>query len=253
MQGFLFAISFLTRIPVPFNIDYNNKLPSRSFSYFTMVGFIIGLILVMADRLFSYLLPVSIVNILLLILLVYLTGALHLDGFMDSVDGLFSCREKERVLEIMHDSLTGAFGVISVILLLLLKYVLLVELKGTIRLPLLILMPVISRWMLVYSAYRYPLATSSKLGKGFNYDLGIKQIFFSSLILIIACICTMFLWKINFLNLLMPFSVNWLVVILISHYVIKQIDGLTGDIYGTINEISEIIVLLIGVITIHAF
>ena len=39
--------------------------------------------------------------LLTLTLTLFLTGAFHLDGFADTLDGLFSGRSRERILEIM--------------------------------------------------------------------------------------------------------------------------------------------------------
>ena len=55
-------------------------------------------------------------------LLVLLTGGLHLDGLADTADGLASRGTKEKVLEVMRDSRIGAFGVISLILVIGGKY-----------------------------------------------------------------------------------------------------------------------------------
>lgn len=248
IKRFGFALTFLTRIPFSLNIEYDDSLPSRSMGLYPLVGLMIGLILVFFDLVFSSILPVRVINILLLILLVYLTGGLHLDGFIDSIDGLFSCREKERVLEIMHDSLVGSFGVIAIILLFFLKYTLLIELSGEMRWYGLILMPVISRWMIVFAAWKYPLAVSSSLGKGFNYQLGWKQIIEASFYLVAVVLFNYLFFSSVILISLTIFFFCLLVTHLIARKVINQIDGLTGDIYGAVNEIIEVFVLFLFVI-----
>ncbi len=248
LQRFAFALTFLTRLPFPLKVDYNKSLPSKSMGVYPMIGLIIALILIAFSKIAFLFLGENIVNILLLILLVYLTGGLHLDGFIDSVDGLFSCRKKERVLEIMHDSLIGSFGAIAVILLFLLKFNLFLELTNDIRFPVLILMTVISRWMLVFAAWKYPLATSSSLGKGFNYHLDLKVLFESIIYLIIIIFSVNLLFSYSFYLTSIIFLVSLLITHLFAKYVMKKIDGLTGDIYGAINEIIEIIVLLTAII-----
>ena len=59
---------------------------------------------------------------LLLVLLALLTGGLHLDGFMDTCDGLFSLRAPEERLAIFRDSRVGSFGVVGAATLLLLQW-----------------------------------------------------------------------------------------------------------------------------------
>ncbi len=248
IQRFAFALTFLTRLPFPLKINYDESLPSKSMGVYPLIGLIIAIILIVFSKIAFLFLGENIVNILILILLVYLTGGLHLDGFIDSVDGLFSCRKKERILEIMHDSLIGSFGAIAVILLFLLKFNLFLELTNDIRFPVLILMTVISRWMVVFAAWKYPLATSSSLGKGFNYHLGLKQLIESILYLVIIVVLINYLFLYPFYLSLAIFFVSFLITHLFAKYVIKKIDGLTGDIYGAINEIIEIIVLLMAII-----
>jgi adenosylcobinamide-GDP ribazoletransferase len=243
-RPFLFAISFLTRFPVPVNPEYDEKLPSASTAYYPLVGAIIGLLLCLVDKLAGMFLPVTIVNTLILIALIYLTGGLHLDGFMDSIDGFFSGREKKQVLEIMHDSKVGAFGVIALMLLFLLKFNLLMELKGTIRTAGLILMPTMSRWMILFSAYRYPVAGLSNLAKSFTNYIGLKEVYTGFAWLVAVLLSLHYLLQFPYLSGLLIFLLSWIVTIIISKIVIKKIEGLTGDVYGMINEIIEVIVLL---------
>jgi len=243
-RPFLFAISFLTRLPVHVNPEYDEKLPSASTAYYPLVGAIIGLLLCLVDKLVGMFLPVTVVNTLIMIALIYLTGGLHLDGFMDSIDGFFSGREKKQVLEIMHDSRVGAFGVIALVLLLLLKFNLLIELKGTFRTAGLILMPAMSRWMILFSAYHYPVAGLSNLARSFTGYIGLKEVYTGSVWLVAVFLSLHYLLQFPYLSGLLIFLLSWIVTIVISKIVIKKIEGLTGDVYGMINEIIEVVVLL---------
>jgi len=109
--SFLAAFQFLTSIP----------LPGRR--YFPVVGLIIGLILAGLNWLLSLILPSAVVNALLIVVLVIITGALHLDGFVDTCDGIAGHKAVEDRWRVMHDSRAGAFGIVGVVLLLLVKYV----------------------------------------------------------------------------------------------------------------------------------
>lgn len=244
MNCFFFALTFLTRIPSPYRVKYNDQLPSKSMLFYPLIGTIIGLILVSLDIIFSFVFSDNINNVLLLIGLVYITGGLHLDGFIDTIDGIFSCREKDKILEIMHDSLIGSFGAIAIILLLLLKYNLFLELGSDIRLPLFILMPSISRWVVVVAAYRYPLATSSKLGKGFNYYLTRKEITIASIYLVLLCLLIIYIFSFSIYLVLALILGSYFIMVLFANFIIKKIDGLTGDVYGAINEITEVMILI---------
>ena len=248
IRRFSFALTFLTRIPLPFKTEYNDKLPSASMGLYPLIGIIVGTILLLFSELTAIFLPDNIRNVLMLILLVYLTGGLHLDGFIDSVDGLFSCRKKDEILEIMHDSLIGAFGAISVILLFLLKLYLFIELSGDLRKAALLLMPVFSRWMIVFAAWNYPLAVSSSIGRGFNYSLSWKQLLEGIIYLFTIVYVVYYLFSFKIYLSIIIFLVSFIITHLFSKYVIIKIDGLTGDIYGAINEIIEVVVLLTALV-----
>lgn len=248
IKRFSFALTFLTRIPFPLKTEYNEELPSSSMGLYPLIGLIIGVILLLFSELSIIFLSRNVTNILMLILLVYLTGGLHLDGFIDSIDGLFSSRKKDRILEIMHDSLIGSFGAIAVILLFLLKFNLFLEFSGEFRKPVILLMAVFSRWTIVFAAWKYPLAVSSSLGKGFNYNLSWKQLLEGSTYLIIIIFSLHYLFSFPFYLSLIIFFISFLITHLFAKYVINKIDGLTGDIYGAINEIIEVVVLLIALI-----
>jgi adenosylcobinamide-GDP ribazoletransferase len=73
--------------------------------------------------------PLSAVSIAFILWLawIFFTGGLHLDGWMDASDAFFSYRDKEKRLEIMSDPRTGAFGVLSAIVLLSGRYLFLYE------------------------------------------------------------------------------------------------------------------------------
>lgn len=244
MNKFLFALTFLTRIPSPVKVNYNEQLPSQSMMFYPMIGTIIGLLLIILDILFSLLFTKNIINILLLSSLIYITGGLHLDGFIDTVDGVFSCREKEKILEIMHDSLIGSFGAIAIIVLLFLKFNLFLELSNNVRYPLFLLMPSISRFLAVIAVYKYPLATSSKLGKGFNYYLRKKELIFVSIYLSLLSLAVYYIFKFNLFIQILIIILSFLIMSCFSKVIISKIDGLTGDVYGAIIEITEVTVLL---------
>ncbi len=244
MNAFFFALTFLTRLPSPVTVKYNEELPSKSMVFYPVIGTIIGLILILLDFIFSFLFGSNISSILLLTALVYLTGGLHLDGFIDTIDGIFSCRKKDRILEIMHDSSIGAFGAIAIILLLLLKYNLFRELGTDARLPLLILMPSLSRFFVLPAVYKYPLAASSKLGRGFNYYLTKREVIYAGFYLWGLMLLVSAIFSFSFYIVLVITLLTYLTVLLFSNHINKKIGGLTGDIYGAIIEISEVVILL---------
>ena len=251
LNRFFFALSFLTRIPIPFEIEDNQKVSSKSMFYYPLVGVIIGIITAGIDRLFFQLFPVNVRNVLVLITLVYISGGLHLDGFMDMMDGIFSGRKPSRILEIMHDSQVGSFGVIGFVLLMLLKLNLLASFSGINRIVVLLIMPVVSRFMMVFSIKYFPLAESSKLGSDFKSNLRWREVIGSTIWLVLLFLFLNQYYFLSYFHFLIIFLLSLGITILFGYYIKSKIKGITGDIIGAINEIMEVLVLLISLIYIQ--
>lgn len=119
------AFQFLTRLPVPVTLQYDHAMFRRSVVFYPLVGAVLGLLLSLGGLLLQSFLPPAAAAALMLLLWVAMTGALHLDGLMDTADGILSHRSREQMLEIMKDSRVGAMGVVACVLLLLIKWTLL--------------------------------------------------------------------------------------------------------------------------------
>lgn len=167
-MGFFTALSFLTIFPVPDRWGGNTSDLGKSLSYFPAAGLVLGAILAAIYYGFSFILPSPVVKALLIIVMAIMTGAHHLDGLIDSFDGAVSGKSRERRLEIMTDSHVGAFGIIAAILLLLLKYASLISLDEGMLMPALLLMPALSRWIMVSAIFTFPYARNAGLGLSFK-------------------------------------------------------------------------------------
>jgi len=239
MNSFLIAVQFISRIPVKKELDYNDKALAKSMIYYPLIGTLLGGILVLLDYLATSCFGQLVTSSLLLMAMVFLTGGIHLDGLMDSCDGLLSGRKKDRILEIMRDSRVGAFGVIGLVTLFLLKFSLLVELPSNHKVAILLYFPTISRWAIVYAAFKYPYARQSGLGKVYAENLKFRD-------LLVVNIWTLLLGVVLFqFRGLIIFLLVWLMTIIIAKLIVKKIDGLTGDNYGAINEFIEVFAILI--------
>jgi len=248
IDQFIFALTFLTRIPVCYQVEYEEKLPGKSMIFYPLVGMIIGVLVVLVDLFTTGIISLRIRSIIVLLFYIYLTGGLHLDGFMDTIDGIFSGRKAEKMREIMHDSRIGAFGVIALFILLLLKYNLIFELNDSWRWSVLILMPALSRFILVGVVNYFPLAKSSKLGKSYKSYLGKRELWGASFLIFIVYIMLVFILNFPLLGLLVITVLSIVISLLIAYYIYSKIGGLTGDSYGTVVESSEVITLLTWII-----
>ncbi len=235
-MGFWAALQFLTIFPTPLRHKVTAKTSSQSLTYFPLVGLILGGILLGLHYGLILVLPSSVVNALLIIALVILTGAHHLDGFIDTCDGVIAGKSKKERLAIMSDTKVGAFGIVGVVLLLLLKYV---SLSSAPILPALLLMPTLSRWAMVSIIFTFPYAKRYGMGLAFKQGANWQRLTIATIISLIAAVALL-----KLLGLVLMAAV-WLIAFGIASSFRSRLGGLTGDNYGAINEISEVLLLLL--------
>ncbi|RLC34427.1 MAG: adenosylcobinamide-GDP ribazoletransferase [Candidatus Nealsonbacteria bacterium] len=244
------AIRFLTIFPIAsFPLSNNSNQDeeeglvenfANSMAFFPLVGMLIGVSLVVLRRIFYYL-PVSplVGDTLVLIVWIWLSGGLHLDGFADSIDGFSGGHNKEEILNIMKDSATGAKGVVALVSLLLLKFVLLVEMPLFLKDAVLFFTPTVGRWSMVIAAFLgKPARLKNSMGKLFMDYVGWREVIFASLTLAVVGIL---LFRLYFIPLVI---IGIGIVLLILKYCHKRINGISGDVLGAINEIVEVFILL---------
>ncbi len=244
-MSFLSALRFLTSIPLPLRREATPEQLGHATAWFPVVGLIIGVILALLNWLLSFILPPAVVNALLIAALVILTGALHLDGFADTCDGIAGQKPVEERWQVMRDSRTGAFGVVGVVVLLLVKYVTLNSIPPEFITATLIFMPVVSRWAMVYAIFAYPYARPSGLGTAFKQATRWPQFTIATVITLTIAVVLFPLFSLT--GLLLIFAI-WVVTTLFSLYLKGKFAGLTGDTYGAINEVAEVMALLLAVL-----
>ena len=237
--GFWVAVQFLTIVPTPLRGKLREEGIGSSLACFPLVGLGIGAILVGLDYGLSFMLPFAVVNALLIVALVIVTGAHHLDGFVDTCDGVFAGKSAAERLAVMRDSRTGAFGVIGAVLLLLVKYAALSSTLGVLRMLTLLVMPILSRWAVVGAVFLFPYARTSGLGLAFKQR---ARWYWLVIATAIALVVTLGLLKL--LGLLVVVSLA-LIIIGVGAYLRSRLEGLTGDNYGAINEIAEVAILVL--------
>jgi adenosylcobinamide-GDP ribazoletransferase len=212
----------------------------RSLAFFPFVGLVIGGLLYGLDRLLELAFPMALVNIMLIIVLVVVTRALHFDGFIDTCDGLAGGRTPVARLEIMRDSRVGGFGVVGACCLILLMYVSLSVLPDEWRMEGLILMPAIARWTMVYAVVAYPYARGGG-GLGTSFKEGARWLWAAVATAIALAACMGLMW----LEGLAVMAGAWFIAFIAAFYLSRKLGGLTGDTYGAINEVIEVAVLIL--------
>lgn len=238
-MGFFVSLRFLTIIPLPLRREASTAEIGRSIIYFPLVGLFLGLILVGLDQLLDSILPLSLVNALLIITMVILTGALHLDGLIDTCDGAMVRSSPEERLEVMADSHVGSFGIIGACCLLLLQYAALAAVPEDLRISALILMPVLSRWAMVYAIFAFPYAKKVGTGQTFKQQASWWRMTLATLIALVISLA------VAGLSSLALMAALWLIVFGVATFLKLRLGGLNGDTYGALNELAEVLTLII--------
>lgn len=234
------AFGLMTTLPFKLPDDWSAGDSGRASIWYPLVGLVIGAVTWLVWNVAMPHFPVLVTGVLTLAVWVALTGGLHLDGLADCCDGLFVSALPERRLEIMKDPQLGAFGVIGLILVLLLKAALLASLTPASSLGIL-LAASLSRWC-VLPAGLFPLARPS--GMGADFAAGLRHWFvFAGAVLPFGL--ALAFGKRGGLSLLAGLSAAALVLLLAK----SRIGGVTGDVFGALIEVVEIIVLLVFTIT----
>ncbi len=232
--SFLVALQFLTTLPIPLWRAPDSEDVGRSVRYFPVGGVILGAILALLNWLLRFILPASLTDLLLIIALLMLTGALHFDGFLDSCDGLFGYRTPAQRLEIMRDSRVGSFAVAGGFALLSLKYVSLTNIPADLKTYALFLAPLLGRWALVCAVVLFPYGRESGLGTVYKRYTTRRELFLAT----IAVALTAFI-ILRWPALLLALLVFLLTILLGKYIMLKLPQGLTGDSYGAITELCE--------------
>lgn len=241
MRDFITCLEFLTRARFSKRTDWRDEDFSRSVPYFPLVGLVIGSLLAAVNYgLFYIETPLFLRVTLLLLAEIIITGGLMYDGFMDTADGVFSARSRERMLEIMKDSHVGSNAVLAIIILLLLKIAAYLELSGETLTWVLLTMSVATRTFMVVFIVNFPYAR--KEGIGHMFTKYAKP--FYTYIAFAVCAGIIAACGLQYLAVA---GICFTVTLIIAQYLKTQLGGLTGDTYGALTECGNVIYLLTAV------
>lgn len=241
MRDFITCLEFLTRVRFSKRTDWRDEDFSSSVPYFPLVGLVIGSLLAAVNYgLFYIETPLFLRVTLLLLAEIIITGGLMYDGFMDTADGVFSARSRERMLEIMKDSHVGSNAVLAIIILLLLKIAAYLELSGETLTWVLLTMSVATRTFMVVFIVNFPYAR--KEGIGHMFTKYAKP--FYTYIAFAVCAGIIAACGLQYLAVA---GICFTVTLIIAQYLKTQLGGLTGDTYGALTECGNVIYLLTAV------
>ncbi|HEY8348139.1 MAG TPA: adenosylcobinamide-GDP ribazoletransferase [Symbiobacteriaceae bacterium] len=235
------ALSFLTRLPVGNLVveDYAAAV-GRAVPFFPVVGLIVGLCALAADAAAGLLFGPAVRAAAAVIASVAVTGAFHLDGLMDTADGVLSSRDRQRMLEIMRDSRVGAMGVVAGTLSLLMRFALLLEMPPALRWRALLTAPLLGRTTMGLVLGVWPSARGRGQGMGGSVAaaVGPWQVAGALAVGLGLSLLVGGGWR---------GAAAWLAALVASALTAQalsaRLGGLTGDTYGAINEVVEIVIL----------
>lgn len=231
---FWLAATFLTTLPAPpFDVPPGGLGPAAR--WFPLVGLVIGLLLWGVQTLAALFFSTTLVGAIVVLAWVALTGGLHLDGLADCCDGLLATTSRERRLEILRDPRVGTFGALGLILTLLLKTLA----AGMAAPAALLLAPVWARWLLLWAAHQ-PQARPEGMGAAFASGLTPGVIATAGLLPVVLLLF-------GGGRGLVGAALATLAMLALVRLARERLGGVTGDVYGLVVEVSEVVMLLVCV------
>ena len=241
-ETLLVALSTYSAVPVP-QFEWNEKNTAYPLCFLPVVGVLCGGILLAFYALCVYLhasaLFFAAVGVCIPLLV---TGGIHMDGYMDTVDALASHQTKERMLEILKDPHCGAFAVIYCGIYLFLNAALLSQVYQQRSVPLFCLIFVLSRCLSGLCAVNLPSARKNGMLAAFtehtrrsnsNVALGIEL---TAVCIAMAVLDIKLIW--------FPLAAAALWVVIYRALVLRRFGGVTGDTAGFFLQMCELLCLL---------
>ncbi|MGH8063786.1 MAG: adenosylcobinamide-GDP ribazoletransferase [Candidatus Entotheonellia bacterium] len=238
MHRLALAFQFLTILPWPRLEVRRPEDLGGSVAFYPVVGAALGSFMVGVHLMGSEVFPDGVLRPALVVLLIILTGGLHLDGLADVCDGFYAGRTKADALRIMKDPHHGTMAVVGIISVLMMKVVLLSSLPAAVLCSALLIFPVIGRGGMVWGMWMAPYARP---------EGGTGEMFFRTLCGHHVWIATVLLgvWVMLFAGwpgvvlLLLAAGATQLFV----GYCGRRIGGMTGDTLGALDELLELLTL----------
>ncbi|MEL7462894.1 MAG: adenosylcobinamide-GDP ribazoletransferase [Pseudomonadota bacterium] len=236
------AFQFLTRLPLPADLGYSEERMARALYHFATVGLCIGLALGAVHLALLQIFEPLLAAILTLAASIRLTGAFHEDGLGDLADGLGGSPDRERALEIMRDSRLGTYGTVALIIVLAAKAAGLAELAPWAAVAAIIGGHTLGRAAIVlivrWSRYARPEGVGAFTKTTVPATALATPI--AASLLALACLA----WAASPLAAAVSLIAVACVAAFMLRYMLRRLDGYTGDGLGTVETLSELAVIL---------
>lgn len=237
-NSFLIAFAMFSKIPVP-RADWDKENMKYMMCFFPGIGVVIGLLIFGYGELSTMADFGSLMRAAGFVLIpVIVTGGIHLDGFLDTVDALSSYQPKERKLEILKDSHAGAFAIIMGCAYFILALGVWSEMPKK-ALPIMCIGYVVSRSLSGFALTVFPCA-NKKGSLSMFADAAQKKVLRIVLIVWLVCCAVLAFWINRELALILAVTAA-AVYGYYYHTALKEFGGTTGDIAGFFVQVCELL------------
>jgi adenosylcobinamide-GDP ribazoletransferase len=235
MNNFLLMIQLFTKFPIRKEIDFHQETFSKGVVYFSVIGLLIGGVAAAAAYLLNTTFNMETAALGMMFTVMALTGALHLDGLADTMDGILSARKREQMLVIMKDSRIGTHGVLALVMTLALKYVFLLQVDPQVFHFMVLALPIVGRSTMGILLFGTRYAREEGLG---NLFIGKTRPVDS---LITGSLGLLMIFTVLGLKGILAFLLVIATMRLFRFHVERLLGGITGDVLGAVNELSELL------------
>jgi adenosylcobinamide-GDP ribazoletransferase len=247
-QLFCLALMFFTQLPVSKKLPYSEKRMNQANRYFSLVGLVIGLLVVFSNFVFKHLFSLEVAVVLTMIMSLFITGAFHEDGLADMADGMGGGYSKSKRLTIMKDSRIGTYGSVTLILSLLLKFQLLIQLGQHALLSISVIFAyTVSRAFAASLIFDTPYVADEELSKSkpIASQQSKRDLVVLMVLALIPAMALPWFFEDYFSFLILLFVTLLVIRFTFRYWLITKIEGFTGDCLGAAQQISELVIYLV--------
>jgi adenosylcobinamide-GDP ribazoletransferase len=244
LRLFFTAVQFFTRLPIPRWVGFAPAWLRHASRYFPAVGMVVALACAIVYWLLAWCLPQMIAVLLSTAVGIYLTGALHEDGFADVCDGFGGGMQASQVMEIMRDSRIGAYGMVGMTLLLALKVASLSYLPAMQVVPALLLAHPLSRGLACSLIWRMDYVRQEGKAKSLAQQMNTLEFAIAMLTALVPLCACLLLGCFSLATLLLTCSLGLVATFFLARMFRRRIGGYTGDCLGAVQQLSEVAIYL---------
>ena len=246
VKGLIMSIQFFTSIPIPYEVPMDRVHIEKAIKTFPLLGLLQGMFYAFLLYVLIQWTPLSplAAAFFVWLALIVLTGGIHLDGWMDASDAFFSYRDRQKRLEIMKDPRVGAFGVLSVMVLLSARFLFIYEISlraFDATFVLIVLIPYLSKSVMGILLIKVRAAKEEGLGTLFKQAATQHTLWIYPVYMVLVLGGILLLYPVATSGVLLLIGMAILSLLFAARKAVKWFGGITGDVLGASVEGVEIV------------